>query len=143
MAFPNLRSRNPAGPGGLIRTLLILGADLATLIESRLALFIKESKTTLVQVLILAACLFAALLFFGLGYIFLVASAVVALARGLEISWVWIGLIAAGVHFLLALICVLIARTRMIKAPFPEFSAELKKDREWLKNLDATSQSTN
>jgi hypothetical protein len=66
-----------------------------------------------------------------------------ALARLVQISWIWIALIAAGCHFLLALICLLIARTRMIKPPFPELSAELKKDREWLKNLDVTSRSTN
>jgi uncharacterized membrane protein YqjE len=143
MAVQTHRSRNPAGHGGLIRTLLALFADLAALVECRFALFIKESKTTLVQVIVLVACLVAALLFFTLGYVFLIASIVMALARLVQISWIWIALIAAGCHFLLALICLLIARTRMIKPPFPELSAELKKDREWLKNLDVTSRSTN
>jgi hypothetical protein len=32
---------------------------------------------------------------------------------------------------------------KMLKAPYPELSAELKKDREWLKNLDVSSRSTN
>ena len=38
------------------------------------------------------------------------------------------------VHFLLAVVALLIARAKMLKPPFPELSAELKKDRQWLKN---------
>jgi uncharacterized membrane protein YqjE len=143
MAFPTVRSRNPAGQRGLITTLLAFCTDLAALVESRLALFFTESKATLVQLLVLAGCVFAAILFFILGYFFLIAAAIVGLARLLEVSWVWIALIAASAHFLLALVALLIARTRMIKSPFPELSAELKKDREWLKNLDGTSRPTN
>jgi uncharacterized membrane protein YqjE len=143
MAVETVRARNPAGHGGLIRTLLALVTDLAALAESRFALFLKESKTALFQMVVLVACLLAALLFVVLGYTFLIASVVVAVAQLAQLSWVWIALIAAGCHFLLALIALLIARTRMIKAPFPELSAELKKDREWLKNLETTSRSTN
>ncbi|MDB6146343.1 MAG: hypothetical protein JWO45_7 [Spartobacteria bacterium] len=143
MAFPTVRSRNPAGQRGLITTLLAFCTDLAGLVESRLALFFTESKATLVQLLVLAGCVFAAILFFILGYFFLIAAGIVGLARLLEVSWVWIALIAASAHFLLALVALLIARTRMIKSPFPELSAELKKDREWLKNLDGTSRPTN
>ena len=58
-------------------------------------------------------------------------------------SWIWIALAAAGLHFLLALVCVLIARSRMKKSMFEVTAAELKKDREWLKNLDKKSHSTN
>src|ERR1043166_6765091 len=94
-----LRSRGSAGHGGLIRSLLTLVADLAALAESRFALFIKESKTTLVQVIVLVACLLVALLFFMLGYIFLIASIIVAVARAAQVSWIWIALIAAGCHF--------------------------------------------
>lgn len=127
----------------MITTLLAFCTDLAGLVESRLALFFTESKATLVQLLVLAGCVFAAILFFILGYFFLIAAGIVGLARLLEVSWVWIALIAASAHFLLALVALLIARTRMIKSPFPELSAELKKDREWLKNLDGTSRPTN
>ena len=93
--------------------------------------------------LALAACLLAALLFFAFGYVFLIAGAVVSVARAAQISWVWLALIVAGLHFLLAIICLLIARSRMLKHPFPELAAELKKDREWIKNLDRTSRPTN
>jgi uncharacterized membrane protein YqjE len=71
--------------------------------------------------------------------LFLIGSAVVAIARAAQVSWITVALAAAGVHFVLALICLLIARAKVVTAPFREFSAELQKDREWLKNLDQTS----
>ncbi len=139
MAFQTAGSRDPAGHGGLIGTLLALVTDFAALAESRLSLFIRESKTALVQIVILLACLVGAILFLPLGYIFLVVSAIFGVARLAEISWIWIALIAAGVHFLLAVVAVVIAGIKGFKAPYPELSTELKKDREWLKNLDVSS----
>ena len=143
MAGETMRSRNPAGHAGLLGNLLALFNDFASFVESRAALLAKESKVALVQLLIIAGCLLVALMFFAFGYIFLLAGAIVAVARVAQVSWVWVAFATAGVHFLLVLICLLIARTRMTKHPFPEFSAELKKDREWLKNLDQTSRPTN
>ncbi len=138
-----VRSRNPAGRGGLFPNLLALANALATFAESRLALFTRESKGALVQLLVLAACLVAAVLLVALGYVFLVATAIVAIAHAAGISWEWTALAAAGIHFLLALACLLVARSRLTKHPFPETTAELKKDREWLKNLDQASRPTN
>jgi uncharacterized membrane protein YqjE len=54
-----------------------------------------------------------------------------------------ITLAAAGLHFILAFICVLIAWSRTHKSMFEMTGVELKKDREWLKNLDKKSHSTN
>ena len=85
----------------------------------------------------------AALLLFTFGYIFLIASAVVGLAHLARISWLWIALAAAGVHFVIALVFLLVARSRMTKPLFRATAAELKKDREWLKNLDTTSRPRN
>ncbi len=137
------RSRNPAGRAGLFTNLLALANALATFAESRLGLFATESKGALAQLLMVAACLVGAVLLFAFGYVFLIATAIVGLAHAAQISWEWIALGAAGVHFFLALVCVLIARTRLTKHPFPETAAELKKDREWLRNLDQTSRPTN
>src|SRR5438046_223144 len=129
MALQTVRARNPAGRGGLFATLLGLVNALATFVESRLALFTKESKAALGQLAAMMGALIAALLFFAFGYIFLVASAVVGLAHVAQISWIWTALIAAGIHFILALVCVLIARAVMTKRPFRETTEELKKDR--------------
>jgi uncharacterized membrane protein YqjE len=143
MAGETMRFRNPAGHAGLLHSLVSLVNSLAGFLESRLALFASESKTALVQVLVLVGCLAGAAFLAVFGYIFLVASAIVGLSNVLGVSWVKISLAAAGVHFLLAFICVLIARSRMKKPMFEMTSTELKKDRAWLKNQDKRSHSTN
>lgn len=143
MAGETMRFRNPAGHAGLLHNLVSLLNSLAGFLESRIALFAKESKTALVHVLVLVACLAAAAFLAVFGYIFLVASAIAGLAYAFQISWVKIALVAAGLHFLLALICVLIARSRMNKSMFEMTAVELKKDREWLKDLDKKNRSTN
>ena len=135
--------RNPAGHAGLLHSLVSLVNSLAGFLESRLALFAKESKTALVHVLVLVGCLAVAAFLVVFGYIFLVASAIVGLSHALHISWVKISLMAAGLHFLLAFVCVMIARSRMHKSMFEMTGVEFKKDREWLKNLDKTNRSTN
>jgi uncharacterized membrane protein YqjE len=135
--------RNPAGHAGLLHSLVSLVNSLAGFLESRIALFAKESKTALVHVLVLVGCLAVAAFLVVFGYIFLVASATVGIAHALHISWVKISLMAAGLHFLLAFVCVMIARSRMHKSMFEMTGVELKKDREWLKNLDKTNRSTN
>jgi len=77
-----------------------------------------------------------------MGYVFLITGVVVGLAHLLGISWAWIALVAAVLHFIIASVLVLIARNRMTKPVFRTTLTELKKDREWLKNLDVTNQST-
>ncbi len=143
MAGDTMRFRNPAGHAGLLHSLLSLVNSLAGFLESRIALLATESKTALVHVLVLVGCLAGAAFLAVFGYIFLVASAIVGLSHALGVSWVKISLAAAGLHFLLAFICVLIARSRMKKPMFEMTSSELKKDRAWLKNQDKKSHSTN
>ncbi len=131
--------RNPAGHAGLLSNLLALVNSLAGFFESRIGLVASESKAALVHLLVLVGGLVAAGILFAFGYVFLLASAVVAVAHALRLSWIWIALGVAVLHFALALICVLIVRSRIAKPVFRESVAELKKDREWLKNLDKTS----
>src|SRR5262245_28622465 len=136
------RSRNPAGHAGLLENLLALLAALSEFFESRFAILAQESKAAAVQVLVLAGCVIFALLLCALGYIFLITGAVAGLAHLVGISWPWIALAAAVVHFIVALVLLLVARSRINKPLFRATLTELKKDREWLKNLDATNQST-
>jgi uncharacterized membrane protein YqjE len=143
MAGDTMRFRNPAGHAGLLHNLLALVNDLAGFLESRIGLFAKESKTALVQVLVLVACLATAAVLALFGYIFLIASAIAGVAHALHTSWIWITLAAAGLHFILALVSLLVARSRMKKSMFGATAAELKKDREWLKTLDKKNLSTN
>ena len=127
----------------MLHNLVSLLNSLAGFLESRLALVAAESKTALVHVLVLVACLAIAAFLVIFGYIFLVASAVFGIAHALHMSWVKVSLMAAGLHFVLAFVCVKIARARMHKSMFEMTGATLKKDREWLKNLDKENRSTN
>ena len=135
------RSRNPAGHAGLLGNLLALLNALAGFFESRFALLAEESKVAAVQLLILVSCVVFALLLCALGYVFLITGAVVGLAHLIGISWPWIALAAAVVHFIIAMVLLLVARSRITKPLFRATLTELKKDREWLKTLDATNQS--
>jgi uncharacterized membrane protein YqjE len=143
MISETTRSRNPAGHAGLLQNLLALTSALADFFESRFALLAEESKAAFVQVLVLASYLVLALILCAFGYVFLIASAVVALAHLAGISWLWTALMAAGAHFIIALALLLVARSRMTKPLFRATVSELKKDREWLKTLDATDQPAN
>jgi uncharacterized membrane protein YqjE len=136
------RPRNPAGHPGLLTNLLALASAFAEFFESRFVLLAQESKAALVQLLVVAACLILALFLCVLGYVFLISSAIVGLAHLAGISWLWTALVAAGLHFLIALALLLVARSRIIKPVFRATIDELKKDREWLKNLDTTDRLT-
>jgi uncharacterized membrane protein YqjE len=104
--------------------------------------FAQDSKAALVQLLVLAVCLLLALVLCVLGYVFLIASAVAGAAHLAGISWVWTALAAAGAHFVIALILLVIARDRITKPFFRATLTELKEDREWLKNLRARNRLT-
>src|SRR5438094_10307034 len=142
MMSQSTRSRNPAGHAGLLENLLALLNALAEFFESRFALLAEESKGAAVQLLILVGCVIFALLLCALGYVFLITGAVVGLAHLVGISWPWIALAAAALHFVIALVLLLIARSQITKPLFRATRTELRKDREWLKHLDATNQST-
>ena len=135
-------SPNPSGHAGLLENLLALASALTGFFEGRFALFAHESKAALVQLFVLAACSILALLFCVLGYVFLIASGIVGLAYLAGISWVWTALAAAGAHFVIALILLFVARSQMTKPFFRATLTELKEDREWMKNLNATNQPT-
>ena len=121
---------------GFIGSLVALASALADFFESRAALFATESKAALVQFVLVAVCLVAGLLFFAFGYVFLLATAVVAIAHLANVSWLWTALAVAGLHILIALIFRLIALSGIKRPIFRDTAAELKKDREWLKNLE-------
>jgi len=143
MISESSRSRNPAGHVGLLQNLFALVNALAEFFESRFALVAEESKAAAIQLLILVGCLVFAFLLCALGYVFLITGAVVGLAHLVGISWPWIALAAAALHFIVALVLLLVARSRITKPFFRVTLAELKKDREWLRNLQTTNHSTN
>ena len=138
MADQASRSRNPAGHAGLLDNLIALVGALAVFFESRAALFAKESRTAMIRVLAILICMIEALMFFACGYVFLIAAAVVGIAQATKTSWAVIALAAAGVHFVFAMVLLLIVQAKMKRPLFRATVEEIKKDCEWLENLDQT-----
>ena len=132
-------SRNPAGHSGLLDNALALVSAVAGFFESRFTLAARESKAAALQMLILVGCIIAALALCVMGYVFLIVSAVVGLAHLVGISWPTVALIAAVLHFIVAVVLLLVARSRITQPMFPATVDELKKDREWLKNLNQSA----
>ena len=132
-------SRNPAGHSGLLDNALALISAVAGFFESRFALAARESKGAALQVLILVGCVVAAMALCVMGYVFLTVSAVVGLAYLIGVSWPIVALIAALLHFIIAVVLLLVVRSRITKPMFPATVDELKKDREWLKNLNQST----
>jgi len=132
-------SHNPAGHVGLFENALALLTAAADFFESRLALAAKESKSAALQIVILIASVLFAAVLCVMGYVFLIVSAIAGLAHLAGTSWPWIALIVGLVHFIIALALLLIARSRMTKPMFTDTVDELKKDREWLRNLNQST----
>src|SRR5215469_11779589 len=105
MVGENSPARSRTRQPGFIGSLIALASALADFFESRATLLATESKAALIQVLVASISLLAAVLFFAFGYVFLLATAVVAAARLAHVSWLWTALGAAGLHFLISLIC--------------------------------------
>ena len=136
MSSGSFPSRNPAGHSGLLDNALGLISAVVAFFESRFVLLAQESKSAAVQLLILVGCVIAALALCVMGYVFLIVSAVVGIAHLLGTSWPVVALVAALVHFIIAGVLVLVARSRISKPMFRDSIDELKKDHEWLKTLN-------
>jgi len=132
-------SRNPAGHSGLLDNALALISAVVEFFEARFDLVAEESKAAALQMLILVGCVIAALALLVMGYVFLIVSAVVGLAHLLGTSWPVVALVVALVHFIIAGVLLLVARSRITKPMFRDTVDELKKDREWLKTLNQST----
>ncbi len=138
MASSSMQFRNPAGHTGLLGSLGSLASSCVRFFESRFALASKEAKAALLHIITLVACALAALVLVLTGYVFLIVFAIVGLAHLIGISWIWIALFVALLHFAGAIVCLVIARGQIKRPVFRDTAAVLKEDSEWLKNLDQT-----
>jgi uncharacterized membrane protein YqjE len=139
MSSASFPSRNPAGHSGLLDNALGLISAVVAFFEGRFVLLAQESKTAAVQLLILVGCVIAALALCLMGYVFLIVSAVVGLAHLLGTSWPVVALVVALLHFIIAGVLLVVARSRITKPMFRDSIDELKKDREWLKTLNQST----
>ena len=139
MSSGSFPSRNPAGHSGLLDNALGLISAVVAFFEGRFVLLAQESKTAAVHLLILVGCVIAALALCLMGYVFLIVSAVVGLAHLLGTSWPVVALVVALLHFIIAGVLLVVARSRITKPMFRDSIDELKKDREWLKTLNQST----
>jgi uncharacterized membrane protein YqjE len=139
MSSGSFPSRNPAGHSGLLDNALALISAVVAFFEGRFVLLAQESKSAAVQLLILVGCVIAALALCLMGYVFLIVSAVVGLAYLLGTSWPVVALVVALLHFIIAGVLLVVARSRITKPMFRDSIDELKKDREWLKTLNQST----
>jgi uncharacterized membrane protein YqjE len=130
--------RNPAGHAGLFQTVRSLLASLTLFLESRLQLAARESKAAVRHLVTMVACLIAAAVFLLFGYVFLIVFVVFEVAHLIGVSWIWVALGLALLHFLAALSCLIFARGLLKHPILRETANVLKEDTEWLKNLDQT-----
>ena len=142
MAGETMRFRNPAGHAGLVNNLVSVANTLAGFFEARVSLFARESKTALLQILLLAGAVIGALVLLASGYVFLIVSVIFGIAHAAGVSWVWIALAAAVLHFILAGACAFAAKAQISKPLFRISMEELKRDREWLKSANRNDHST-
>jgi len=140
MARATARSRNPAGHGGLIDNAVGFISAVFAYIETRAALLGVESKAMLLQLVAVLAFGVGALVAILLGYIFVLASLIVGIAHGTGVSWTWVALCAGLLHIMLAIVCLLLAKSKLRGRLYPETRAELKRDQQWLKSLSKTEQ---
>ena len=128
--------RNPAGHAGLLQTVRSLVASLTQFFESRLQLAARESKAAVRHVMTLVACFIAAAVLSVCGYVFLIVFVIFEVAHLIGVSWIWVALGLALLHFVAALFCLIVARGQLKHPILRETANVLKEDSEWLKNLD-------
>ena len=132
------RVHNPAGHAGLIDNAIALVSALFAYVETRAALLAVESKAMLLQLMAVVAFALGALIAVVFGYIFILASLIAGIAHRTGVSWTWIALATGLLHVVLAVVCVLLAKSKLTGRLYPETRAELKRDQQWLKSLGKT-----
>jgi len=113
---------------------------LADLLGSRAALVqyeLKNAAATGIRKVVLFA---TAAIFLLLFWLILVASLVGLISAQGGYTWYTVALAAAGIHFLLAVILILIAK-RAAPPSFEITRQEFKKDREWLQTFQSPGKS--
>jgi uncharacterized membrane protein YqjE len=114
-------------------------AALSGYLHARLKLAGIETKEAFVHYGIIIGLAIGALAVVLFGYLFLLIGLMFVLAELLNISKGWTLLILALAHFGVAVLCLLIARTRLTVPMFTATIAEFKKDQQWLSSTNTTT----
>ncbi|MBC7980201.1 MAG: phage holin family protein [Armatimonadetes bacterium] len=107
---------------------------MANLLSSRIGIINSESKRALETGIKKAIPLAAAIFCLLVTWLLLLAGGLGLIAAKTTWPWFYAAFAAAGLHILVMVILLNIAKSRAIDA-FPLTRAEFKKDREWLNQL--------
>jgi uncharacterized membrane protein YqjE len=127
----------PAGThsGGLLDHLRELIAGGVEYLQARLALAGIEAKEAFLHFALIAGLFVLALAVIVFGYLFLWIAITVLIAQLFGVSPGWVILVAALIHFAVAVGAVLFAVARLKIAVFTATVAELRKDQQWLNQV--------
>ncbi|MFZ4681971.1 MAG: phage holin family protein [Terrimicrobiaceae bacterium] len=117
--------------------LLSFAGSLGRHLQALLALAGHETKEAAGLYLRLVILLIAALIFFVLGYVFLLFFIASLLAVTFGINWIWISLGLALFHLIGTAVCGLYVRNHLPTPVFTSTSAELKRDFANLKQFES------
>ncbi len=120
-------------PRGLMVEVLSLWGSAGRHIQALLELAGLEGREALALYVRLAVMLVAALIFLVFGYVLALLFFAFLIAHLFGISWIWITLGLAVLHFLVTFLCASHVRTHMRSPVFTATSAELRRDFEALK----------
>ncbi len=111
-----------------------LGTSIGKLISTKLKILAIESKVAtwgILRVVVLIATAVVLLLF---TWVLLMAGLIGILVEQTGLTWFYAAFVIAGVHFIVAIILALVAKSTPPDL-FEHTAAEFKKDREWLYQL--------
>lgn len=115
---------------------------LADLIGARLALIQLELRQAAASGVKRGLFFGAAALLLLFTWILMVAGVIGAISDKNGFPWYWVALVAGGIHLLLAVIFLMVAKRPGSKA-FPHTAEEFKKDRAWLEKFQSPKKSEN
>ncbi|HEY3896979.1 MAG TPA: phage holin family protein [Chthoniobacter sp.] len=132
--MPASTTDDPRQTGGLFAHLSTLIAAKLAYLKARLELAGIEGREAAIHLAIILALAIGGLILVVFGYFFFVLAIVflIAMAFGSG-SWIYVLLGAALVHFVGAVVLVLLAWVKLRVPLFPLSLEEFKKDQEWLK----------
>jgi hypothetical protein len=113
------------------------------LIASRIGIFRIEAQEALSALLAKWALIAFGVLLFVCAWVLLIAGAVGWISAHYELPWYQVALGAAGVHFILAVMILMIIRAIKRPCAFPVTCQEFEKDRQWLNQLKNPPKSQN
>lgn len=124
---------HPDPPAGIVDLVRSLSESILAYLQARSQLLKLESKEASAAITRKALLYFFGACFLILAYTLALVAAIFLISRSTSYPWEYVTFAAAGIHILLAIILILIAKAPFRHGLFRHTLNELEKDRQWLK----------